>query len=37
MRVAGVGLGQLVLALDATLVSLVAAPRAWICRCARRR
>lgn len=27
MRVAGVGLGQLVLALDATLVSLVAAPR----------
>ena len=37
MRVAGVGLGQLVLALDATLVSLVEAPRAWICRRARRR
>ncbi|EUA01749.1 hypothetical protein I547_3768 [Mycobacterium kansasii 824] len=37
MRAAGVGLGQLLLALDATLVSLVEARGGWISRWPRRR
>lgn len=37
MRIAGVGLGQLLLALDATVVSLVDARAAWTCRWRRRR
>lgn len=37
MRIAGVGLGQLLLALDATVVSLVDAPRGLTCRWRRRR